>query len=157
MMESYDPVKAAQVWQRVRGGQPAEPVRETLLPLIAEEMADATIYLALSRQLTGRESEVLRRLFEEEQSHAACLKGIYTLTTGNRPVIRNTPPAREPPELTLRKCYGREMRCLAAYEERMSDREYGPVFTRLAEQEREHCRLVLEILGNLMQTAQKKN
>ena len=149
MMEAYDPVKAAQVWQRVRGGQPAEPVRETLLPLIAEEMADATIYLALSRQLTGRESEVLRRLFEEEQSHAACLKGIYTLTTGNRPVIRNTPPARESPELTLRKCYGREMRCLAQYEARANHPEYGPVFSRLAAQEREHCRIILELLGRL--------
>lgn len=156
-METYDPEKAAQVWQRVRGGQTAETVRDNLLPLIAGEMEAATIYLSLSRRLNSRESEVLRRLFEEEQSHVACLKGIYTLTTGNRPVIRNAPPAKEPPELTLRKCYGREMRCLAAYEERMNDREYGPVFARLAEQEREHCRLVLEILGNLTQAPQKKN
>jgi len=41
------------------------------------------------------------------------------------------------------------MHTLAAYEQRSADREYGPVFARLAQQEREHCRMVLELIGNL--------
>lgn len=148
-METYDPAKAAAVWQRVRGeNSSGQSAGDSLLSLITGEMADATTYLALSRQMTGKESMILRRLFEEEQAHAACLKGIYTLINGSRPVVRTIPPEKESAEITLRKCYGREMRCLAAYEERSSDREYGPVFARLAAQERDHCRLVLELLGN---------
>lgn len=149
-METYDPAKAAAVWERVRGGNSGgQSTGDSLLSLITGEITDATTYLALSRQMTGKESVLLRRLFDEEQAHAACLKGIYTLITGSRPTVRTTPPEKEPIEVTLRKCYGREMRCLAAYEERSGDREYGPVFARLAAQERDHCKLVLELLGNL--------
>lgn len=149
-MEVYDPAKAAAVWQRVRGQNGGgQPTGDSLLSLIAGEMTDATTYLALSRQMSGKESVVLRRLFEEEQSHTACLKGIYTLLTGSRPVVRTVPPEKESAEIILRKCYGREMRCLAAYEERAGDRDYGPVFAKLAAQEREHCKLVLELIGNL--------
>jgi len=39
------------------------------------------------------------------------------------------------------------MRCLAQYEARANDPEYGPVFARLAAQEREHCMAVLELIG----------
>ena len=56
---------------------------------------------------------------------------------------------KAPVSTMLRRCYGREMRCLAQYEARANHPEYGPVFARLAEQEREHCRLILELIGNL--------
>lgn len=151
-MEVYDPEKAARVWQRVRGENMSpvpEPDIQGLLALIAEEWTDATTYLHLSRQYQGKQSATLRKMFEEEQAHAACLKGIYTLTTGTRPVVRTVPPAREPVETTLRRCYGREMRCLAEYEARSADSQYGQVFARLAAQEREHCHLILELLGSL--------
>lgn len=148
-METYDPEKAARVWQRVRATAPAEPDSGNLLALIAGEWADAATYLYLSRGRQGKEAAALRRLFEEEQAHAACLKGIYTLTTGQKPVIRTPPPVQEPIEVTLRRCYGREMRSLAEYEARSADPEYGPVFARLAAQEREHCRIVLELIGSL--------
>lgn len=148
-METYDAEKAARVWQRVHTtAQPAEHAAE-LPALIAGEWADAATYLHLSRRYQGRESAILRRMFEEEQSHAACLKGIYTLLTGEHTVTRTPPPTQEPLEVTLRRCYGREMQCLAQYEQRQTHREYGPVFVRLAEQEREHCRMILELLGKL--------
>lgn len=151
-MEVYDREKAAQVWQRVRGSNPSpapEPNTKGLLGLIAEELTDATTYLHLSRMFQGKQSAMLRKMFEDEQAHAACLKGIYTLTTGSRPVTRTVPPPQENPELTLRRCYGREMRCLAEYESRSADSQYGQVFARLAAQEREHLRMILELIGNL--------
>lgn len=150
-METYDPEKAARVWQRVHASAAIAPDGDSLLALITGEWADAATYLYLSRSRQGREAAALRRLFEEEQSHAACLKGIYTLSTGKKPIIHTVPPAKEPLETALRRCYGREMRSLAEYEARSADPEYGPVFARLAAQEREHCRIVLELLGNLKQ------
>ena len=148
-MQAIDPAKAARVWQRVRPDTPIENWEQALQEMIAQEWTDAAIYLQLSRRFQGKESAVLRRMFEEEQAHTACLKGIYTLITGIRPNIRARQPDKDDTEQLLRRCYGREMHCLAQYEQRVSDPEYGQVFARLAQQEREHCRLVLELLGNL--------
>ena len=148
-METYDKAKAARVWQRVQGEAAANPM-QGLQGLIAEEWADAAMYLALSRRVQGNHSMILKKMSQEEQSHMACLKGIFTLQGTGRPEI----PAPQPLEkasvtMLLRRCYGREMRCLAQYEARTSDPEYGQVFARMAQQEREHCRQILEILGSL--------
>ncbi len=148
-MDTIDPAKAARVWQRVQADTPMQHPEQGLLELIAQEWTDATTYLHLSRRTQGKDSALLRRMFEEEQSHTACLKGIYTLITGKRPSVKVLPPTQDDPETILRRCYGREMQCLARYEQKAADPEYGQVFARLAEQEREHCRLVLELLGNL--------
>jgi len=153
-MKPYDPQTAARVWQRVQGHNTQTPVESPnpesgLLGLILEEWISASTYLQLSRTLSPREGAVLQRLFREEQTHAACLKGIYTLVTGEKPLMKTPALPKEPPELTLRKCYVREMQSLKEYEARSSDAEYGPVFSRLAEQEREHCRAVLELLGSM--------
>lgn len=148
-MQNVDPAKAARVWQRVQAENPTVRPEQGLVELIAQEWSDAATYLQLSRRFQGKESAILRRMFEEEQAHTACLKGIYTLITGIHPTVRAVPPPENDPEQILRRCYGREMRCLAHYEQRSGDPEYGHVFSRLADQEREHCRLILELLGNL--------
>lgn len=148
-MDIVDKQKAAQVWQRVTASNTPMRNSQELMELITEEWADASTYLQLSRQFQGKESGVLRRMSEQEQAHTACLKGIYTLINGSAPKVRTMGPLQEPPMQVLRRCYGREMHCLAQYEARMTDPEYGPVFARLAEQEREHCRLILELIGNL--------
>lgn len=148
-MDKFDEAKATRVWQRVQSSQPSQPEAEGLPALIAEELEDSATYLHLARHIGGKESPILRKLAETEQSHAACLKGIYTLMTGE-PIAPRIPPLRpEPAERTLRRCYGREMRCLAQYEARSGDPEYGPVFARLAAREREHCMTVLELLGRI--------
>ena len=144
-METIDQEKAARVWQRVKGEE--ESREKGLLALIAQEWTDAATYLQLSRRVTGKDSAVLRKMYEQEQSHTACLKGIYTLITGTHPTVRALPVSQSDIQSVLRRCYGREMQCLAQYEARSSDPEYGQVFARLAEQEREHCRLLLELLG----------
>lgn len=148
-MEKYDPEAAARVWQRVQGKTPQNEELMRLPALIAGEWWDAATYLRLSRKFTGKEAGTLRKMFEEEQSHAACLKGIYTLLTGERLVTHTPITGEEPLSATLRRCYGREMQSLAQYERWSEHREYGPVFQRLAQQERAHCAAILEILGNL--------
>ncbi len=148
-METYNSEKAARVWQRVHESTSPLDNAGQLPALIIGEWTDAVTYLQLSRRYQGREAQLLRRLFEEEQSHAACLKGIYTLLTGEQVNHPSPPPPQEPTEVILRRCYGREMQCLAAYEQRTSSPEYGPVFKRLAQQEWEHCRTILELLGKL--------
>lgn len=148
-MENYDAAKATRVWQRVQASQQSQPDAQGLPALISEELEDAATYAQLAKRLGGRDGQTLRRLAENEHSHAACLKGIYTLMTGE-PINPKIPPTRqEPAERTLRRCYGREMRCLAQYEARSGDPEYGPVFSRLAAREREHCMTVLELLGRI--------
>ncbi len=148
-METIDPVKAARVWQRVTGDAPPENREKGLLALIAQEWTDAATYLQLSRRISGRDSVLLRKMYEQEQAHTACLKGLYTLITGTHPTVRAVPAVHADVETTLRRCYGREMQCLAQYEARTSDPEYGQVFARLADQEREHCHQLLEILGRV--------
>ena len=148
-MEIIDNEKAARVWNRVQGEPDTQQKAQGLLTLIAEEWTDAATYLLLARQFQGKESAMLRSLAQQEQAHTACLKGIYTLITGTQPVTRATTPTLLSVQATLRRCYGREMQCLAAYEARSADPEYGRVFQGLAEQERNHCHVILEILGNL--------
>lgn len=146
-METIDAIKAAQVWQRVQGQQP-DP-KEGLQELIAREWEVASTCLQLSRRMTGKQSTLLRQLHEKEQGHMACLKGIYTLITGQRPHVRGFAAAAGFPEAELRRCYGKQMQNLAEYERRSNHPEYGHIFGNLAHQERQHCHLLLEILGSL--------
>ena len=147
-MELIDPALSARVWQRVQGGRNRDP--EELVPLAAEEQSDGAMYLQLSRRFQGKEAALLRQLYEQELSHAACLKGMYQMITGNHlPVPAMKPVVSENTQAALRRCYAREMQSLAAYEARISDPEYGRVFERLAQQERTHCQLLLTLIGNL--------
>ena len=150
-MSTYDPKKAAEVWKRVQSPFEAAPNPADLLAMITEERLDAVTYLHLSRFFRGSSGALLRRMSQQEQSHATCLTGIYTLLTGERPKIRTLAVPKQAPQVLLRQCYGREMHCLAQYEARTNDPEYGQVFARMAQQEREHCRQLLEILGQLQE------
>lgn len=115
--------------------------------LLAEEtMAEACLELA--RQVPGREP-VLRQVARQARGHVACLEGICVLVTGEAPALRA--PRQEAGQVLpgLRRCYGLAMRTLVTYEARSNDREYGPVFARLADQQRDQCRRILEIIGAL--------
>lgn len=149
VMEPFDQEKAARVWQRVRQDPSPAPAETELLGLIAQERADAATYLQLSRRFQGKESAALRQMAQQEQAHSACLKGIYTLLTGAPPVLERPTPPPEDTASALRRCYGAEMRSLAAYEKRTNDPQYGPVFTRLAQQEQSHCHTLLELIGKV--------
>jgi len=146
-MNTIDPQKAARVWQRVQGN--AQLSDRELLTMITREWTDSATFLQLSRKFSGQESAALRQLYEQTQAHVACLKGMYTLITGTRPAVKATPLTGQHPQNILRRCYGRQMQALADYEAKAADKEYGPVFARLAEREKDHCRTLLELLGNL--------
>ena len=148
-MDSIDPQMAERVWRRVRGTAPAGPDMQSLEELIAQEWADGAVYQHLSRKFQGKESALLRQLAQQEQAHVACLKGIYTLMLGAKPNVHTPPVPQASPEQLLRRCYNRELQSLAQYEARASDPQYGQTFAHLARQEREHSRIVLELLGKL--------
>ena len=148
-MKNYDPHTAARVWDRVQNTAPPTGDAQTVLNLIAEEMLDAATYTRLAKRLPPPQAAITRQLALQEQSHIACLKGIYTLITGRKAIVPPPTVSDDPPEIVLRRCYGREMRCLAQYESRQTDAQYGHIFRKLAQQEQEHCHRILEILGVL--------
>ena len=150
-MNQIDQQKAARVWQRVQDSKPApKPERlENLRELIMNEWEAAATDRNLARQLPQQEAAVLQRLSREEHHHGACLRGMYSLVTGEKCEVHNPVPRQEPVERTLRRCYGLEMRSLKEYEAHAEDPEYGHVFSRIAQQEREHCMTLLGLIGSL--------
>ena len=150
-MQTYDPQKAARVWKRVQSAQipeEREHPADNLKELILNEWVTAATYAQLARQLQ-HQSSALQTLSREDHAHGACLRGMYSLKTGEKCPVHMPKPEKEPPEITLRRCYGLEMRSLKAYEARSEDPEYGHVFAKLAEQEQEHCMVLLRIIGSL--------
>ena len=148
-MNSYDPKTTSSVWDRVKSTAPPPGDAPAILNLIEEELSDAATYLRLSRKLPPPLASTARQLAQQDQAHAVCLKGVYALITGRKALFPQPAVTDDPPEIVLRRCYGRKMRCLAQYESRQNDPQYGHVFLNLARQEREHCHRILEILGAL--------
>ena len=149
-MEKFDPEMEQRVWKRVRGEEQPQPQPPTgLQGLAAVEQNEAAVYLMLSRQLQGPETSMLRKIFEQEKSHAAILRGMHTVMTGQPISSRTLPPEPQAPEMALRKCYARKLKTLSEYESRTNDKEYGAAFAHLAQQEREHCAVILQLLGSM--------
>lgn len=146
-MKHYDAKTAARVWDRVQNTAVPMADAQVILNLIAEEALDAASYLQLSKKLPAPLAATARQLSQQEQSHVVCLKGIYTMITGEKPRITVPTASDDPPDIVLRRCYGREMRALAQYEARQGDPQYGHVFRSLAKQEQEHCHRILVLLG----------
>lgn len=147
-MNQFDTEMESRVWQRVRGEATSQPT-QSLQSLTAAELSEAAAALMLSRQLQGKEKAILRKMYEEDHAHALCLKGMHYFTFDQPLSIRHIPPAPETPVIALRKAYGRKLRALREYESRTGDPEYGAIFRSLALQERQHCRLILELVGIL--------
>lgn len=146
-----DALQEKALWQR---GCPNREVLQNdpaqgLPGLIAAEATDAASYLQLSRRLGGNQSAMLRQMYKQEQSHIACLRGLYTLITGKQPTARGCAPETGTPAQMLRRCYGSKMKLLAQYESRREDKEYGRVYERMAQQTQNHLRFLLELLGSL--------
>ena len=143
-MQSFDAQKAARVWDRVQGNG-----ADGLPELIGMEWLDAMTYIQLSKRFQGRDSQLLRQLAQQEQDHAACLRGIYHLLTGGRPVVSTPTVLQENTENLLRRSYGSHMHRLARYEARKNDPQYGQIFSRLADQERDQCQKLLALFGRM--------
>ena len=153
-MEHYDPEKAARVWQRVQAqpNPPREP--ESLCTRSAAENQAAAIFESLA-QRTGKPA-LCRRMARECRRHSTWLKGICRLTDCDRPVSAGAAPSRESLTVTLRKSYGSSLRTAAACDSRREDPEYGHAFAAMAEKKREHCRILLELLGADKKTPRRR-
>ena len=90
-------------------------------------------YRALARCFRGWQAECLTAMAREAAAQQSCLCGIRALVTGDgeRRGIA-APPDTGTITVRLKKAYVRAMRLLAACEAWAEDREYGPVFQRLA-------------------------
>ena len=117
--------------------------------LVRESLALCSLYRHLAKALSQKQALLCRQLLQESQSQANCLKGICFLLTGAGEKLQQPDLRKEPAHRLLVKCYGREIRCLAEYEARTADPEYGPVFACLAARERQLCTALLELMGML--------
>lgn len=139
------------VWDRVQGKQAEQmpPLRrENWKSQLYPVQENGMVYQSLAAQLGGREGEKLRRLHQESRKCVACIKGLCRLRGEQvkAPVVQ---PGKEPPRRALEKCYHREKKLWQDWEEQSADPEHGVVFGRLAQQAREHCVTILEILGEM--------
>lgn len=142
-MAEFDEELEQRVWQRVRGQAP----QQSLQTMAAAERGSAAVYLMLSRMMQGRKKELLRQLYHREQNHGRFLKGISVLRDGKALAVRTVPPEGKTPENLLRRCYAGSLKAAEEYASRSGDREYGPVFAKMAREEWENCAMILEILG----------
>ena len=146
-MAFIDPQKADGVWRRVQGGISDG---EDLVSMAALKAGDGAVLLQLSQRFSGKEAAALQKLSAQAICHEACLRGIYQLLTGRYlPPAPATQPVGENTQGALRRCYGRGLQCIAEYETRSGDPQFGFVFTQLAQQEKEACQALLTLLGNL--------
>lgn len=148
-MHSYDPEKAARVWQRVHADEPAPMEADDLTTLISRVQFDGSCYLHLARQAGSRESAALKKLVEIKRSHADCLKGLCSMTAGCTPTVPTAQPPKETLRAALCRCCGSELRTLSQYELHSADREFGAVFTELAKEQRRCCKTLSELIGRL--------
>lgn len=157
-MERIDADMARRVWQRVAPNtrEEAAAPREARAPieaggeaaalcaLAAQELSDAAAYEALGRMLGGQKA--LLAIAREERAHAACLRGMCRLYGAEPPALRALPPTEGAVRALLCRRCAREWACIEEYTRR-ADGRFGPVFARLAAQERAHAQTVLELLG----------
>lgn len=154
-MEHIDDARATRIWQRVQAAPNAATLADSLPALICQEWEIAGVFQQLARRLGGKEASALRRLAEAKLAQAACLKGIYALMTGEQFHPQLSPESLRSSLQALRRCYGKQMRCLAQYEACSAEPEYGPAFNRLAAREQEHCAALLELIGRLKPPSSK--
>lgn len=147
-LEHIDPNTEAQVWQRVMGGPEGGITDSDLRPLLLAAGESAGIFRYLSGRLTGENRQRAKILHDRAVDTLACLRGIQTMTGGGGKVAAQPVP-KEPLRRTLEKSYRRCIRAMTEYTARSLDPEFGVVFQKLAERERENCALILRILGEI--------
>lgn len=143
-MAEFDRELESRVWKRVQGKESAVSLQQ----LAAAELSSAAVFLLLSKTAQGIRKEQLRRLYHRQQAHVRRLRGIQLVREGVGLAPRTAPPAQERWEVALCKCYSAALQAAQAYEKQSDDPQFGCVFAQLAQEERENCTLILEILGD---------
>lgn len=137
---------AGRPWERSR---PEETPETGLQQLAAVQMELMGVYARLSRQFQGREREMLVSLRGQCMEQVRCLKGMYRMITGRMLHAAAIPPMEERTEVALRRCYGKALRQISAYESRVHQPEYGCVYEHLLREEKNHCWTLTRLVGRL--------
>lgn len=132
-MQNKDTAK--QVWQRVQENAPSLQERQTLQHLMGQLDADA----AYARKKGSP------NLGEQLEQQISVLKGLQSLSTGTPP--GGTP--RSQPTQNWRQCYDHALKRLREYLLRTADPQFSPVYTRLADQTKDHCRMIAQRAGEM--------
>ena len=146
-MERIDPKMEAEVWQRVQGDVAVAKSKSSQAMLLREHGLWSA-YSRLVKQLP-EQSGMLKRMAEQSRQDMACLRGIGLLNDKPSGVLPAAKPVLEPPEVTLRRCYGNALQMGAIYDDMSADREYGCAYGFLASRKREQCCQILQLLGSL--------
>ena len=148
-MEIPDTGRQGNVWQRVRGEETPEAGLQQLAAVQLELMG---IYARLARSFQGREREMLVSLRGQCMEQLRCLKGIHRMVTGTALTAAAVPPPEERAEVALRRCYGKALRQIAAYESRAGQPEYGCIYEHMIREEKNHCWTLARLMGRLDET-----
>ena len=143
-----------QVWQRVLGQE--DTGRGSLRPMELEALEAAAVYRRLAGQFSGRERELLRRLYGVQTEIIACLRGIHRLSgsPGGKPVQISA--SEEPAAKALEKRYHCARRAVTEYTARTVDGEFGIVFQHLADLSRDECVALARLLGEQSQIVPRR-
>lgn len=147
-MDKQELTAEQKVWQRVRANREEMPGND-LLQLQREAMELAALYRNLASRMTGRQQELVKRLWAGEQANGEALAGIRMLSRHGGEQLKLWQPEKEAPKKLLERCYHRTRRCMTEYLARSADGETGVVFEHLAKREGEHCLLLAQLLGGL--------
>lgn len=126
---------AARVWQRVMPREQTQPSMQMLMVQLKQDI----LFL---KQRFKSSSSGAEQLIREYTDHYYTLKGI-ALRTGSRFPGEVSPMAGH----SLQVCYDHALQRLSAYQLRISDPAYGPVFRSLAPQAENHCQKILQLSG----------
>ena len=125
------------VWQRVRG----EPDRvQALRESLARQGKLRSAYRSLSRR-GGK----CRLLLEQKENQIACLRGLLRVLTGQSAAA----PRCSEGKVDLLEAFAGERQLLEELTGLAREPELGPVLSALAEGQKKHLRLLLEILGTM--------
>lgn len=146
-METFEPKKEAQIWQRVFS-QP-EFRGSAVHPLLLSSMEATAAYRQLANVLTGTQKELAKRLLQEEQATFDTLRGLSRLAGKGWEEAKSLPAPKAQTGRLLETCYHRAKKAAAEYTARSAEPEFGLVFQRLAKRQGEHCALIARLLGSL--------
>ena len=133
-------------WQRPR---PEESPEAGLQQLAAVQLELMGVYARLSRFFQGREREMLVSLRGQCMEQVRCIKGMYRMITGTALNTAAVPPPEERVEAALRRCYGKALRQISAYESRTHQPEYGCIYEHMLREEKNHCWTLARLMGRL--------
>lgn len=146
-MDQINPAQAQRVWQRVRNGETAPAELQALPRLLALESEAWHTYTYLAKNTPLRDSRLLAQLREQSQRQFNTLAGLHLLTTGDRPPQNPQPNLRGNAEGLLRLAFRNRQQALALLDSAQLPAEFAFVLPLLTAQMKEHCRLLLELLG----------